>query len=116
MEQCHDAMAECERAFVVLEVHSDNLSRVVDLIMRISQGSRHAAAAVGTRVDLASQALLREAGALHVLDSGRELPKLAALIRRWTDQLLPPTRTLREAAWRALPWAEVARVRGGGEP
>ena len=54
----------------------------------------------------ASESLWREAGAVAVVASPRQLVPVARLIRRYFDTQETPPQTIREAVWHRMPWSE----------
>ena len=50
--------------------------------------------------------LVREAGAVHVVDSVRQVELLARLACRHLAQVPPPQQTLTERIWAGLPWKQ----------
>jgi hypothetical protein len=59
--------------------------------------------------------LVREAGAVHFVDSVRQVGLLARLAWRHLAQVPPPQQTLTERIWAGLPWGEGRGERGRGE-
>jgi hypothetical protein len=53
-----------------------------------------------------SESLWREAGAIAVVASPRQLNLTARLIRRYFDKRETPPLTFREGVWQRLPWGE----------
>jgi hypothetical protein len=136
---CREELEQSPASFVVLEVAGD-LPGLLRFLVRQSQdfpAARLAAvAAKGERGERREERgekqgaplpsplsplpsplpwLLREAGAVHFVDSLRQVGPLARLACRHLAQVPPPQQSLTERIWANLPWGEGRGERGEDE-
>jgi hypothetical protein len=99
------ALADSPGSLAAVEVSRENLPQVLDWLSRIERDHPTAKAVVLlTDDDVTLDALLREAGAIDVLHSVREAPRLVRLARRHLALAPKEQLTFREWAWQRLPW------------
>ena len=106
LTQAAAALAESPCSLLAVEANDANLSSVIDLVARIAIDYPRAKVVALIGPDMAAaEALLRESGAIDVLDSLRHAPRLARLAQR--HHALAPSEPLgvRQTAWQRLPWA-----------
>lgn len=96
-------------ALIALEVLPENAEAACRRLAELTRQSPHVSAIVMADRSLSqSEWLLREAGAVHVLCSPNEWPRLRLLFRRFRDQSPASRTTFREHVWSSLPWARHA--------
>ena len=106
LEEAWAALVESNTAFLIAEATSGNLSELVERLKWLRRDSPHARAAVVADRGLPDcEWLVREAGAIHFLDSPRQLQPLAMLVIRHLANVPLPAQTLAEQIWASLPWA-----------
>lgn len=95
----------CPASLLALELRGGNLGEIVRLLVQQRQTFPNAAMVVLARREHADcEWVLREAGAIHVVTSQRDLVPLARLVRRFIQQTSAPNRSLLETIWDRLPW------------
>jgi hypothetical protein len=105
LAQCEAAVAETPASLLAAEITVTNLTAVIDLMDRIGRRfSQSRWVALLTPELGPAQLLLREAGAIDVLSTALEAPRLARLARR--HLALAPTEAfdLHELINRRMPW------------
>lgn len=109
LEDCWQEVAAHPASVVGVEVTRANLASVVPWLTRLGPASPRArVVACVDRELISAQWLLREAGAVHVQLSPREITPLVRLIHRHLDAAPPNPDTLRQQIWQRLPWADSA--------
>ena len=99
-------------ALVAIEVLPENAEAVSRRLAELTKHTRHVYAILLADRSLQNvEWLLREAGAVHVLFSPREIIRVRPMWERLRAQLPPSRTTFREQVWSRLPWARLA----GGE-
>jgi hypothetical protein len=105
LAQCETAAAGAPASLLAVEVTATNLTAVIDLMDRIGQRfSQLRWAALISPEHVAVEPLLREAGAIDVLRSTLEAPRLARLARRHLDLAPAEEFDLHESIDRRMPW------------
>ena len=96
-------------ALVALEVLPENAEAVCRRVAELTRRSRHVhAVLLADRSVKPLEWLLREAGAVHVLFSPREIIRLRPVWERFWAQIPPSQLAFREHVWSRLPWARHA--------
>lgn len=104
LDDCRAALVDSPRSVVGLEVRRESLEADVEFVTELkSQGT--SVVALASRELAPAENLLREAGAVHVALSPRNLRPVARQIRRCLSQSKQSHSTLRDAIWARLPWA-----------
>ena len=96
-------------ALVAVEVLPDNAEAVCRRLAELAKRSRHVHAILLADRSLQKvEWLLREAGAVHVLFSPRDIVRIRPMWERFGAQIPPSRMTFREHVWSRLPWARRA--------
>ena len=106
---CGRELAQRPASVVAVEVTADNLEAAVSALIDWSRsfpGSR--IVAVGDSQVASAALLLREAGAIAVLTSAREVPSVIPLVQRHIANVPAADLPLEQAAWASLPWSNWA--------
>ena len=110
-------MAEHPTALAAWELTESNIRLLTAALVRLQREFPRASAVIlaGRRL-AACESLVREAGAIHVIDSSRSLPELTEIVRRRASQspvgparLQQPSGENAEALaeiWTNLPWSD----------
>ncbi len=92
-------------SFVALELRPESVAAVIGLLVRINRRFPATCSAVLAPRKLAShESLIREAGAIHVAFSPRQLAFVKVLAQRHFDQLRHDELSVRERIVARLPW------------
>ncbi len=108
-EQTERELADHPAAMVAIEIGSESLARVSSYLANwrtCFPGARFLLLAEPELAPLDSA--LRDAGAVHILYSSRELAAAVRLIRRHLARAPRPAMTLEESIWARLPWPSAA--------
>ncbi len=105
LDDCWSELGQSPASMVVVELAKD-----IDGVLRQLSRQRRCfpavrAAVVAERSMAAYEGLMREAGAVHFVDSPRQVGRLAQIACRHLAQVPPPQQTLTERIWANLPWA-----------
>ena len=109
LAECTTELAAAPTSLVALEVTAANFAGVLPWLGRLS--ARHPLARAVVLADrglVNGEWLLREAGALHVTTSPRDLGWFRGLIKNHLAGLPSPKVGLARELWDALPWSELA--------
>ncbi len=111
LEECWQELSGRPASFVALELVSGNAEAVIRRLLDLGRRFRHAKAVVLAGRGLESyEWVMREAGAIHVLFSSRDLSAAARLVNQYMQGVSEPAVGFHEAVWQELPWAGVAPV------
>jgi hypothetical protein len=109
LSQCSDALRQSPASAVAVEVSAANAAAMLDWLLQMRREHPRAAAIVLLDAALAaSEPVWREAGAVGVLHSTRQVPAASRLVRRHLALAPAQDLGLREAVARRLPWANSA--------
>jgi hypothetical protein len=104
---CRQELREFPASFLVLEATTANLEGVVQLVGEVHQNYWRARAVVLAERNLSGwEALLREAGALHVAFSPRKLDSIARMAHRHLPAIVQPQVSLGDAVRSRMPWRD----------
>ena len=104
---CRQELLQFPASFLVLEATTANLESVVQLVGEISQNHRRARVVVLAERGLGPwEALLHEAGALHVAFSPKRLAPLVRMAYRHLPAIVQPEVSLGDAARSRMPWRD----------
>ncbi len=107
LDDCWREVGAHAASMVGVEVTRANLASVVPWLARLGQTfPRARAIACAHRGLEPAQWLLREAGAVHVAFSPRDITPLVRLILRHLDAAPTGQDTVRQRIWQRLPWSE----------
>jgi|SRR5581483_1027201 len=102
---CAEALAASPASFIAIEVTASNLESTLDFTCRISSHYPNAAVvALLSSEFLAAAPLFREAGAIDVVASALESPRIARLAQRHFAQAPTEQLTTRQFIAQRLPW------------
>lgn len=105
LADCWQALAKAPASFLVLELTAKNVEPLMAGLARMSREFPAARVAVATdRSTVGYQWLMREAGAIDVVNSPRRLAPLAAVVLRHLAEVPAPQQTMVERIWATLPW------------
>jgi hypothetical protein len=103
-------------AMVAVEVLPENAEVVCRRLAELAWRSRHVHALLLADRSLRDlEWLLREAGAVHVLFSPRELVRVRPIWERFRMRMPPSRSTFREHVWSRLPWTKQETEAGASE-
>lgn len=106
-QQCLAELSEDPNSFVGLELKDRNAPDVFDVINVIRSRFPGARVVVFGDAEMASvEPEIREAGAIHVAYSPRQLSTVAKLAERHAAQASPPEMNLRQSVMARLPWGK----------
>lgn len=104
-------LAQSPAALVLVELTGRNCLGVLTLLEQMAgRYPRSATVVLAQRPTEEQRWLMYEAGAVHVVDSPREVGPLAALARRHFARSPAAPAPLAERIWQQLPWADATRV------
>lgn len=107
--QCWDELARRPSSFVVVELATAEADALLERLARIERRFPLAGVAVVADRTLADyEPLVREAGAVHFVDSPRQAESLARLACNHLERAASPRRSVRETILAGLPWAPPA--------
>jgi hypothetical protein len=107
--ECTAELAASPTSLVALEVTAANLSGVVPWLARLpARYPRACVIALADRELPGAEWLLREAGALHVTVSPRELQGIAGIVKNHLARLPAPKTGVVQQLWDTLPWSQLA--------
>lgn len=102
---CQEECAQYRASFVVVEATTANLFKAVEWMARVGREFPQVRlAAVGPRDVEPYADAIREAGAMAVVLSSRQLAPIARMARRHVARASEPNLTFREQVERRLPW------------
>jgi hypothetical protein len=105
--ECSVELALSPGSLLALEVTERNLAAVVDLLSGLNRRDPLARAIVlAGEGMIASESLLREAGAVHVVTSTRAATVLAPVFENHFRRVPSPPRSLADSVWDSLPWTD----------
>ena len=108
LAQCFDALADHPASFVTLELTAANRELIPRAIVRMGiQYPAARAIVVGERGLEGGQWLLREAGAIDVLFSPRQISAAGRLAGRHLAAVPEEEMTLRDLIWSRIPWSNL---------
>jgi hypothetical protein len=111
LDDCWAAVATSPASLVAVEATRANLETLVPWMRRLLGTFPHARIVVlGSRALEPAQWLLREAGAVHFVNSPRQWQPVVRIARRHLGAAAGPDDSDRQRLWRRLPWAEAANV------
>ena len=111
LEECWRELGRNPASFVALELVPGNAEAVIRRLLDLGRRFHHAQAVVLAERGLESyEWVLREAGAIHVLCSPRNLSAAARLVNQYMQGVSEPALGVHETVWRKLPWADRAQV------
>ena len=114
LEECGDALSKSPASLLALELTQDTIDIMASLLVGLRRSYPHSRAIVFASRDLAPyQWLMREAGAVHVCLSPRNLTPVVRLIERHFVTTRQPQRNFRQDTWHKLPWSDDADEKGG---
>ena len=97
-------------AVVVVELRSDGLAATLDALAMVERCGRRALPVAVADPELEeTEAVAREAGAVHFITSPRRMVELVTLGRRHQARVPAPAQSLRERVLAQLPWSD-ARI------
>jgi hypothetical protein len=105
--ECWRLLYDDRASFMVVEVTPSNVQAVLERLAELERD--FPAVRVAVVVDWAfrfAEPILREAGAVHFVDSPRRLKPLAEIACRHLDRAPKPKLGLVEQVWADLPWRE----------
>jgi hypothetical protein len=109
LSQCRDALRQSPASAVALEVSAANAAAMLDWLVQVRREHPRVAAIVLLDATIAaSEPMWREAGAVGVLNSTRQVPSACRLLCRHLALAPAQDLGLREAIARRLPWASSA--------
>jgi hypothetical protein len=107
LDDCWQKLAVAPASFLALELNETNLESIVERLQDIRSRFPLARAAVMCDRSMATcEWLVREAGAVHVAVSVRDMSTVIRLAARHLAQVLPPVVGVRQRVWDRLPWQE----------
>ena len=105
--ECSAELALSPGSLLALEVTERNLAAVVDLLCGLSRRDPLARALVLAGDGMvASEALLREAGAVHFMTTTRAATGLEQVFENHFRRVPSPPKNLADSVWESLPWAD----------
>ena len=112
LEECAVRLRESPASLVVVELTSENWLGVCRwLSLQTGQFAHMRAMAVATPDAGDTDAVLRSAGAHHVVDSIARLGKLTRWMVRHLQQAPPSKSSVRQWTWARMPWPPRGRAR-----
>lgn len=107
LDDCWQTLQESPASFVAIEVNESNLELIVRRLQELRSSFPQARAAVMCDRSLAwSQWLVREAGAVHVAVSTRDMTTVIRLADRHLAGVRRPEVGFRQSVWDRLPWQD----------
>lgn len=108
LDDCWKTLESSPASFVALELNESNLESIVQRLQDLRSGFPLARAAVMCDRSLAScQWLVREAGAVHVAVSTRDMSTITRLADRHFAQVRRPEVGIRQSVWDRLAWQDI---------
>ncbi len=108
-QACLQELRTQTAALVALEVLPENAESVCRRLAEVTGRFRQVhVVLLADRSLQTAEWLLREAGAVHVLFSPRDIIRLRPMLERFGTQIPPTRTTFREHVWSRLPWARHA--------
>jgi hypothetical protein len=109
LDECWNEVVAHPASLVGMEATRTNLEVLVPWMTRFARAFPSARVVVlGSRGLEASQWLLREVGAVHVVFSPRDWPPLVRIVQRHLGAAAGQGDSDRQRVWRRLPWADCA--------
>lgn len=106
LAECREALAEFPESLVAVELSSTNLEPALEWLAALPAAfPRARAIALAERGLEQHEFIVREFGCLAFTASPRELGPIAALIRRYFEQLPRPAMSWQEQIHARLPWS-----------
>ncbi len=107
LDDCWQTLKKSPASFVALEVNESNLESIVQRLQELRSRFPQARAAVMCDRSLGwSQWLVREAGAVHVAVSTRDMATVIRLADRHLAGIRRPEVGFRQSVWDRLPWQD----------
>jgi len=107
LEACESELSTAPQSILALELNATNVERVLDLLARLAwQAPQARAIVLADRRWRAYEWLLREAGAVHVVTSRRDLGSVADLVAAHVARLPVRPASVTQRIWDALPWGD----------
>lgn len=107
LDDCWQILKKSPASFLALELNESNLEPIVRRLQDLRSRFPLARAAVMCDRSLAScQWLVREAGAVHVAVSIREMSTVVGMADRHLAQVCRPEVGIRQSVWDRLAWQE----------
>ncbi|HJN11673.1 MAG: hypothetical protein QGH33_16250 [Pirellulaceae bacterium] len=107
LDDCWQNLDLAPASFVVLELNESNLESIVERLQDVRSRFPLTRVAVMCDRPLAScQWLVREAGAVHVAVSTRDMSTIIRLAERHFAQVCRPLVGIRQSVWDRLPWRD----------
>jgi len=105
LQQMREALEICPRSFLGIELTETNFDTVLEMILWLPQSYPRAIAVILTNRYLRGyEWVLRQAGAIDVLVSDRNLRSLIELARRHIDLTTSDSPNPVQNIWQRLPW------------
>jgi hypothetical protein len=106
LDDAWSELAQSPASFLVLELENAHaLEPLLHGLMQSARSFPRARVAIAAERSMAAyEWLLREAWAVHFIDSTRQMGPLATLACRHLAQVPPPQQSISERIWAALPW------------
>ncbi len=109
LHSCWQSLDLAPASFLALELDESNLESIVERLQDVRNRFPSARAAVMCDRSMAScQWLIREAGAVHVAVSTRDMSTVIRLAERHFAQVNQPVVGVRQRVWDSLPWQETS--------
>ena len=106
LAECWELLERHAASFAVVEMTRANLDGLLTRLAGLrSRFPRARLAVVADRRLAAAQWLVREAGAVHVVTSPRQVKPLVSMAYRHVVAAASPRRGLAEETWKCLPWS-----------
>jgi len=103
---CDSALAEAPESVVAIEVTAANVDQVVDFVVQTGcRFPRALVVALLTEDSASAGRLMQEAGAIDVIGSVLEVPRIARLARRHHAAAPPPELDFHELVRQRMPWS-----------
>ena len=114
LDQCQMEVVSSPASLVAVEMTRRNLEEVVIWLKRLAADfPRVRTVVLGRRGLEASQWLVREAGAVHVVFSSRDLKPVVRIVQRHLARAETGRSSRLESIWQQLPWAGAELVDRG---
>jgi len=112
LDDCWQDLDLAPASFLALELNESNLESIVERLQDVRNRFPFARAAVMCDRSFAScQWLVREAGAVHVAVSTRDISTMSRLADRHFALVLRPAVGIRQSVWNRLPWQQPSITR-----
>lgn len=106
---CESALAEAPESLVAVEVTPANLDQAVDFVVHTGRRfPRALVVALLAEEAESAERLMQEAGAVDVIGSVLDVPRIARLARRHYAAAPPPELDFHELVRQRMPWSALA--------